>query len=66
MARTALMAAFTRGLRPAMFRTTRNTAPIFRKLETWLTASILTARGATMTQTCRGGEPFQGRWHLIK
>lgn len=46
VALTALMAAFTLRLRPAMPRATRNTAPTFRKLESWLTASILTAPGS--------------------
>jgi hypothetical protein len=33
VARTADMAAFSRRLRPAMSRTTRNATPTFRKLE---------------------------------
>ena len=65
VARTALMAAFTRRLRPAMLRTTRNAIPTFRKLEIWLTASILTASGATMSANTVGGEPFRRSWHQI-
>lgn len=66
VARTAFISALARRLRPAMSRTTRNPTPIFRKLDNSLTASILTAYGATMTQSCRHGEPFRAVWHLIK
>jgi hypothetical protein len=45
--------------RPAM----RVAAPNFRAAEMWLTASILTASGATMTQLSRGGEPFPRPGH---
>jgi hypothetical protein len=45
--------------RPAM----RVAAPNFRAAEMWLTVSILTASGATMTQLSRGGEPFPRPGH---
>jgi len=65
VARTAFMAAFTRRLRPAMSRNTRNATPIFRKLDGSFTASILSACSATMAQTRCYGEPFGRARHLI-
>ena len=59
------MAAFTRRLRPAMSRTTRNATPIFRKLEIWLTVSILTASGSYNDANTIGGEPFRRSSHQM-
>jgi len=52
VAATALLAARAVRLRLTCCDATRATTPNFRTLETLLTASILTACGATMTQTC--------------
>jgi hypothetical protein len=51
VAATALLAARTIRLRLTCCPATRATTPNFRTLETFVTASILTARSATMTQT---------------
>jgi len=65
--RTPFMTALRVRLRPACRPATCATTPNFRKVETLLTASILTASGATMTQRSGAatGEPFRLRRHPI-
>jgi len=48
-----------------MSRTTRNAIPAFRKLEIWLTVSILTASGSYNDPNTIGGEPFRRGSHQI-
>jgi hypothetical protein len=60
---TALVAARTIRLRLACCAATCATTPNFRAVETLLTASILTASGATMAQACAAIEPFRGGGH---
>jgi hypothetical protein len=65
VAEAAWVAARTSRLRWACCAPTRATTPNFRAVETLLTASILSASGATMTQTRPRSKPFRGRRHLI-
>ena len=70
MVRTPLITALKVRLRPACCPATRATTPNFRKAETLLTASILTARRHTMAQRQENGsdqnsEPLRPEWHLI-
>ncbi len=62
--RTPLITALKVRLRPACSPATRATTPNLRNVETLLTASILTAFGATMAQRRETSEPFPRRWHL--
>jgi hypothetical protein len=68
--RTPLITALKVRLRPACCPATRATTPSFRKAETLLTASILTARRHTMAQRQENSgdqtsEPLRREWHLI-
>ena len=53
-------------LRPAWSLTTRAATPNFRKAETLLTHSILTAFGRYNDRTQGCGEPFRRQEHLIR
>ena len=61
----ALISARAVRLRPAWSRAMRATAPNFRKAETLLTASILTAFERYNDAAECSGEPFCHKRHLI-
>jgi hypothetical protein len=62
---TAFIMARTVRLRLAWSLTTRAATPNFRKAETLLTHSILTALGRYNDAAQECGEPFRRREHLI-